>query len=281
MRGMSTAALVFVALASGAASAQAGDEPGEDLLKAAKKGDVAQVATLLAAGIDINTDGSRRPHAARSTPCAEDRPAVVDALWLPAQNIDVRDKDGRTALFEAAKEERLGMVEALLAARANRDIQDKDGRRALLEAGRAAQWPAVLALVRGNAGVNQQDGKGNTALMEACKEDNLLVVEALLKPGADRPAATAAGPRLWRHEEEPRRDRPAAARRWRLAERAQQPRRDARYAASDPELVRLLLAAGAQAEVRDRSGETVLMRAARSDQSEKAEMLIHAGARVD
>src|SRR6188508_512961 len=87
-------------LGAAAAAAGAADKPGEELLKAARKGDVAKARALLDAGADP----------------------------------DLPDKDGKTALWEAARHDQAEIVRVLLAAKADPNIASKDGETPLLQA---------------------------------------------------------------------------------------------------------------------------------------------------
>jgi len=78
---------------------------------------------------------------------------VVKALLRAGCKTDIQDKDGRTALHEAAFKGRGGVVKALLKAGCDPDIQDTDGR------------------------------DGETALLLAVKNQHEDVVEMLLKAG--------------------------------------------------------------------------------------------------
>src|SRR6185436_7679562 len=80
---------VLVARAGGAADPA---KLGEDMIKAAAKGDLAKVQALLGQGAGVNS----------------------------------RDKDGRTALLRASQEGRTAVVQALLAASADPNLADED-----------------------------------------------------------------------------------------------------------------------------------------------------------
>ena len=122
-------AVTALILMSGAA--HAGD--GEDLLKAAFTGDLAQVRTLLEKGADIdhqNRDGVT----ALILSSQQGHGWIVQALLARGAEIDIQDWLGSTALMHASGEGYEGVVQALLARGAEIDIQNRVGWTALIQA---------------------------------------------------------------------------------------------------------------------------------------------------
>ena len=92
--------------------AHAGD--GEDLLKAARAGDLPQVRTLLEKGTDIDHQG-RAGVTALILASALGHEGVVQALLAKGAEIDLQAKNGGTALMLASEKGHEGIVQALLA----------------------------------------------------------------------------------------------------------------------------------------------------------------------
>jgi uncharacterized protein len=122
---------------------------GQNLVTAARAGDIAAVKSLLASGADV----------------------------------DAQDGEGSTALMFAAMRGDSKMVEALLAAGANPNLKDANGETALL-LGAARGVEIVRALLSEGANPNLADGEGQTALLVAA-ENQPESVRLLIESGAD------------------------------------------------------------------------------------------------
>ncbi|HYB60386.1 MAG TPA: ankyrin repeat domain-containing protein [Methylomirabilota bacterium] len=140
--------LLACVLAATRASAQ-----GNDLINAAKKGDLPRVKALIASGVDVNA----------------------------------RDDGGMTALMNASRNGHLDVVLVLLAAKAEVNAEDyhKSGTTALMYACGSNRLAVVQTLLANGADVNEKANDGWTALMTASSCGYLSVVEALLAKGAD------------------------------------------------------------------------------------------------
>jgi ankyrin repeat protein len=122
---------------------------GQDLVGAARAGDSAAVASLLASGADVNA----------------------------------RDREGSTALMFAAMRGDAKMVQALLDAGADPNLKDANGETALL-LGAARGVEIVRALLSEGADPNLADGEGQTPLLVAA-ENQPESVRLLIESGAD------------------------------------------------------------------------------------------------
>src|SRR5262245_26225091 len=101
MRGRAAGGVVLgVVLSLPAIGRAQASKADEELLKAAKKGDLPKIEALLGSGANVNA----------------------------------RNKDGRTPVIEATREGKLPAVKALLDKGASPDVADKDARTALVEA---------------------------------------------------------------------------------------------------------------------------------------------------
>ena len=139
-----TRALIFIA--------SPGSVFDDDALrKAAKKGDVARIETLLQSGVKV----------------------------------DSANKKGRTALIEAAAEGQTQAVKLLLRHGAKPGIQDEEGFTALRSASVEGHAETVRALLDGGADVNFRHKEGLTALMVAAVKGRTEVVRLLAARDAD------------------------------------------------------------------------------------------------
>jgi len=198
-----------------------------ELLEAADAGDVAQVETLLAAGVYVNA-----PDDYGTTPlhyAAQDGYADVVKLLIEAgASLDTRAEDGSTALLLAMGNERgdLEPAKLLLQAGADPNIPNRYGRtplfwvvtngqaelvRLLLQAGADvhattdagnppvqiaafAGLPEVLTLlIDAGAPVNVQDQVGDTPLHDAALQGRVAAAQALIAAGARVNTANNAG----------------------------------------------------------------------------------------
>ncbi len=143
----------------------------------------AQPALLLAAGV------------------ADDDAAGVKLLGKRKLDLDVRGRLERTALMVAALDGHAQIAEALLALGANADLCDRNGTSALMEAARAGSVPIIQALGKRKVDPNRRDSLGRTALIIACgsRTANEEVVRALLSLGADPALAANDGRRAIDH----------------------------------------------------------------------------------
>ena len=173
-------AVTALILMSGAA--HAGD--GEDLLKAAFTGDLAQVRTLLEKGADIdhqNRDGVT----ALILSSQQGHGWIVQALLARGAEIDIQDWLGSTALMHASGEGYEGVVQALLARGAEIDIQNRVGWTALIQASWEGHGWIVQALLAEGAEMHHQSRYGWTALIRSSENGHEGVVQALLAKGAE------------------------------------------------------------------------------------------------
>lgn len=143
----------------------------------------AQPALLLAAGV------------------ADDDAAGVKLLGKRKPDLDARGRLERTALMVAALDGHAQIAEALLALGANADLCDRNGTSALMEAARAGSVPIIQALGKRKVDANRRDSLGRTALIIACgsRTANEDVVRALLALGADPTLAANDGRRAIDH----------------------------------------------------------------------------------
>ncbi len=141
----------------------------------------------------------------------EDDPAGVVLLLKHKAKANARDRNGRTALHQAAFAGHAEIVAALIDAGA--DVQARDAsqqRTPLLEAARGGQLATLEALLAAHADVGATDAQGNDALALACRAERVSspLVRRLLELGADAARVDGDGKRAVDHA--------AAAGRWSL-----------------------------------------------------------------
>jgi uncharacterized protein len=98
-------------------------------------------------------------------------------------DVNVRDKDRKTALMFAAALEDVQVVQVLVSHGADVNAVDVLGRTALIRAAMTSEVRTVELLLRNGARVNWQDRGGRSALMWAAERPQ--IVYLLLKAGAD------------------------------------------------------------------------------------------------
>jgi ankyrin repeat protein len=226
---------------------------GVPLLQAAYAGDVDQMSGLLASGVSP----------------------------------DVTDTDGRTALSCAARGSQPETTARLLAAGADPGIANAAGDTPLLWAAQRGDSATVDALLAGGAAVDQATDAGHTPLLRAVYAGHAEVVERLLAAGADPDlgggvdslamATIVEGVLLG----EPRGDDPAIAPAGTGAHGTPADNitpLHAAAAAGRPDLVTLLLGAGADPEAVALDRYTPLHVAAMLGDAEAATVLLWGGA---
>ncbi|GAB3310397.1 ankyrin repeat domain-containing protein [Luteimonas notoginsengisoli] len=140
----------------------------------------------------------------------EDDPAGVALLLKHKAKADARDRDGRSALHQAAFAGHGEIVAALVDAGADVNACDGAGRTPLLEAARGGHQGALETLVADRADAGALDGEGRDALLLASRAEQAssALVRRLLELGADAARTDADGKRAIDHA--------AAAGRWSL-----------------------------------------------------------------
>lgn len=168
-------------LVSCASMLQRGEAP---LLKAADKGDVAAVRSLLAKGADVQVRDERGRtalmYAARNGDAAS-----VQALLANGAEPNARDWLGWTALMYAADHGDETTVRSLLSGGVHVNAKSTTGWTALMSAALGGRTAAAQALLAGGAETNVKDHNEQTALSLAVQKGHLAVVQALLGSGAD------------------------------------------------------------------------------------------------
>jgi len=163
----------------------------EDFFKAAQMDNKPEVQSLLRRGINPNLTDPQRGETALMQ-AARERSMEVLPVLLSARgiNLDIRAKNGDTALMIAAFKKHKTVVEMLLAKGAQINTE---GWTALHYAAAAGDTEIVQLLIKKSAEVDAASPNLTTPLMMAAGSGNIYTVKALLDAGADLNLANEQG----------------------------------------------------------------------------------------
>ncbi|MBN9424083.1 MAG: hypothetical protein BGO63_07625 [Candidatus Accumulibacter sp. 66-26] len=182
---MKPIALLFALLLPTLASAGVYD----DMLSALRAGDTPAAVALLNRGVDVNTvdvEGNTLVMLA----VRENNAELLEQLLLRRARLNVRNRNGDTALRLAAFDGKLPFVQRLVEAGAEVNMY---GWSPLSYAAFNGHAPVVDYLLRRGAEIDAKTENGSTALMLAARNGHLAVVESLLKAQADPNIANENG----------------------------------------------------------------------------------------
>lgn len=241
---------------------------GSPIADHAKRGDLAGVSELIAAGEDVNVaanDGSTALLWAAYLSDLE----MGQALIAAGADVDVGNHYGVTPLLQASRVGDAAFMRLLLDNGADPELAHPDGETPLMSASRSGHAEAVALLLERGADPNVADSfQQQTALMWAAAEGHLDVVDALLQAGAD-PNAQARVSSLT--ERSINTDYPSggfSALMWAVRN-------------GYDEIVRHLAAAGADLDLTNGDDATAMMVAIVNDRYDLAAALIDLGADVN
>jgi ankyrin repeat protein len=158
---------------------------GPPLVDAAKRGDVAQVRTLLTRKADVNAAGPDSMTALHWAVQREDLPMVDDLLRARA-NANAVTRYGVTPIYIASMSGNAAVAEKLLKAGADANTAMPDGETALMTAARTGKAEVLRVLLAHGANLRvREPSRGQTALMWAAAENNAAAVALLIAAGAD------------------------------------------------------------------------------------------------
>jgi ankyrin repeat protein len=169
-----------------ASSAESGANSIE-LVAAARRGDRAQVESLLAKGVNVDSaDGPR------------EAPTRWTREWyseVGLENIEQNSTTplGRTALIWAARQGHAEIVDVLVNAGADVRARDSFNLNALMMGALSGSLETVQLLLAAGAPVNLTDFNGATALHLALEKKHFAIADALMVGGADINMPTKSG----------------------------------------------------------------------------------------
>lgn len=155
------------------------------LMIASGAGSVDAVRQLVLHGADVNVAEPRRGQTALMWAAAEGHADVVRALIEIGANVKAVSKNGFSPLVFAVTKNDVASIKALLAAGADPNQTLASGSRPLVVAMSYRHTAVALALLEGGADVNTRDRAGNSPLHVAAQQGDLAVVKQLLASGVD------------------------------------------------------------------------------------------------
>jgi uncharacterized protein len=247
-------ALVERLLAAGA-DARAARWNGETaVMIAAGAGSLDAVRQLARHGADVNAAEPRGRQTALMWAAAEGHGDVVAGLIALGATVDAVSAAGFTALVFATIKDDAASMNTLLAAGANPNVTLRSGAKAIVAAMQHRHPDAALLLLQHGADAAVRDRSGHTLLHLAAQAGDLNLARALLAGGADPDART------------PRSTAPAGARGGggfgRGGATGEQTPLMLAARGDHQDVMRALVAAGANPRLRAQDGTTVLMAAA-------------------
>ena len=250
------------------------------LIIASGNGNVEIVKDLIAAGADANTVVMGNVTAL--TQAAHYGHTQVVEVLLKA-GADVKDKYGQTALIVAAGQGRSSVVEVLLKAGADANVVMMRGQTALSLAAARGHTSVVKSLLNCGADVNARNKDDSTPLMSAALFGDVDSVKAMIAAGADVNAKNKEGQtalmyaamsnttillQFYKEEESKAVNKEVFKEiQRRLSVRGE----------TNVEVVKILLAAGADAYAKNNIGASPLLLAWAAENNKVAEVLIQAG----
>jgi uncharacterized protein len=155
------------------------------LMIAAAAGSLDSVRELARHGADVNASEPRGGQTALMWAAAEGHGDVVEGLIAMGAHVDVASRSGFTPLVFATIKSDVPSMRALLAAGADPNVALRSGARPITVAMQYRHTPAALTLIDAGADITVRDRAGNTMLHLAALTGNKEVVRALLARGAE------------------------------------------------------------------------------------------------
>jgi ankyrin repeat protein len=154
------------------------------LMTAVRGGSLAAVEKLLAAGADVNVAQASKSQTALMWAATAQKPEIVKALLAKGADVSAKSTSGFTALMFAAREGGIETSKALLAAKADVNEAAKDGATPLLVATVRGHVPLALFLLDQGAKPDGSPTSGYTPLHWACvRSESQLTYNELDPPG--------------------------------------------------------------------------------------------------
>jgi ankyrin repeat protein len=160
------------------------------LMIAAGAGSLDAVRDLLHGGADVNAAEPRGGQTALMWAAAEGHGDVVAGLVEMGANVNAASKTGFTPLVFAAIKNDGASIKTLLKAGANPNVVVLSGAKPIIVAQQYRHAEAALLLLEAGADINARDRAGNTTLHLAAQAGDVKLVRALLAKHADANART-------------------------------------------------------------------------------------------
>jgi len=265
------------------------DEKKRMALNAIQFDDLNQLMGCLASGLDVNASGLNFHSVDSLFGCAAllERVEIATALvaagagpdWATTRNGHISGERG-SLLNNLIQRGNLKMTQLLLNAGADPTLKDTDGRNALHYAAANNAHELVQPLLQAGCRVDEVDHRGNTALTSSHGPHSEDTVLALLKAGAN---PTKAGPIFTPLGRSILSGHTTAVKA--LLDAGADPNQGGLISlpimlARKPEVVQMLLDAGAEVNRPDEHGKTALMNAVEEYKPDLMETLLKGGAQV-
>ena len=142
---------------------------------------LAMVAGLLLAACDRGREAVRPQADAFVAAAAAGDAAGVRRALSAGVDVDARDAGGRTAVTAAAMREHADVVRLLVEAGADVDLQDDNGNNPLLVCGETGNVDVLREVLRAKPELTRTNRFGGTALIPAADRGHVAMVRALLE----------------------------------------------------------------------------------------------------
>lgn len=160
-------------------------DDGRTALMLAVEGDAPElVKLLLDHGADANTR-TRAGDTPLTTAIMRGRPDVMGMLLDHGAKGDAPGADGVTPLVAAVRFDSAKMAQRLLKHGANADLAAADGAAPVIAATSAGNAPIIALLAAKGANLNIEDAQGRTPLLLAVQQGRADIARVLLQAGAD------------------------------------------------------------------------------------------------
>lgn len=215
---------------------------------AAEKGNVALIGELIANGADVTLEASGKERAIHFAAQSGSLQAFKMCRSIH-DDTHIRDGSGKTPIFWAVKGGSIDVVEFLIEHGASvNDVKD-DGSTSLYAAVKNGDLIMIKVLLKAGAVVEKEDGPDETPLVRAVRDGNAEIVKTLLEASVDSIRQASLNNLL--HE------------------------------ASNHDITKMFLDAGADANSVTKGGERPLFTAVMRNDLETTKLLLQAGAEVD
>lgn len=184
------AGLVQRLLAAGGNASAARWNGETTVMIAAGAGSLDAVRQLVLHGADVNTAEPRGGQTALMWAAAEGHRDVVAGLLEMGAKVNAASRTGFTPLVFAAVKDDIASVRTLLEAGANPDVALLSGAKPIIVAMQYRHTAVALTLLEAGADINVRDRAGNTTLHLAAQVGDIDLVRALVAAGADPNART-------------------------------------------------------------------------------------------
>uniref|UniRef100_H3GYJ1 Protein kinase domain-containing protein n=1 Tax=Phytophthora ramorum TaxID=164328 RepID=H3GYJ1_PHYRM len=167
-------------------------DQGNDLINAAKEGDIEKIKSLARDGADVEANCWMGKTVLVWAACCGHLD-VVRYLVQHGGNREAKDNKGMTVLMWAARHGHLGVVCFLVEHGCNREAKDNKGKTVLMWSARHGQLGVVVYLVQHGCNREAKDDEGKTVLIWSACYGHLDVVVYLVQHGSNREAKDNKG----------------------------------------------------------------------------------------